>query len=298
MTTSWFSYIQRLGGGMAVSLAFSILLAAFPAAAEPALWKVQGPHATVYLFGTVHVLKPGTRWRSQKIEAAFKASDVLWEEVKDSDDAEAIQPLVLKYGLDLSKPLSSKLDDAGKAKLAAAEASLNLPQAQLEALRPWMAGLTLTVLPTLKAGYDPKSGADLTLKAMAAEQAKPMQAFETMEQQVRFFADLPQPLEVEYLLSTLDDVSKGTGELDALVDAWEAGDTKKLEALLNSDLKDHYPDLYRILLAQRNQAFADQIETLLKGEGVVFVAVGAGHLVGPDSVQADLAKHGVRSERE
>jgi len=298
MTTSWFSYIQRLGGGMAVSLAFSILLAAFPAAAEPALWKVQGPHATVYLFGTVHVLKPGTRWRSQKIEAAFKASDVLWEEVKDSDDAEAIQPLVLKYGLDLSKPLSSKLDDAGRAKLAAAEASLNLPQAQLEALRPWMAGLTLTVLPTLKAGYDPKSGADLTLKAMAAEQAKPMQAFETMEQQVRFFADLPQPLEVEYLLSTLDDVSKGTGELDALVDAWEAGDTKKLEALLNSDLKDHYPDLYRILLAQRNQAFADQIETLLKGEGVVFVAVGAGHLVGPDSVQADLAKHGVRSERE
>jgi len=298
MTTSWFSYIQRLGGGMAVSLAFSMLLAAFPAAAEPALWKVQGPHATVYLFGTVHVLKPGTRWRSQKIEAAFKASDVLWEEVKDSDDAEAIQPLVLKYGLDLSKPLSSKLDDAGRAKLAAAEASLNLPQAQLEALRPWMAGLTLTVLPTLKAGYDPKSGADLTLKAMAAEQAKPMQAFETMEQQVRFFADLPQPLEVEYLLSTLDDVSKGTGELDALVDAWEAGDTKKLEALLNSDLKDHYPDLYRILLAQRNQAFADQIETLLKGEGVVFVAVGAGHLVGPDSVQADLAKHGVRSERE
>jgi len=298
MTTSWFSYIQRLGGGMAVSLAFSILLAAFPAAAEPALWKVQGPHATVYLFGTVHVLKPGTRWRSQKIEAAFKASDVLWEEVKDSDDAEAIQPLVLKYGLDLSKPLSSKLDDAGRAKLAAAEASLNLPQAQLEALRPWMAGLTLTVLPTLKAGYDPKSGADLILKAMAAEQAKPMQAFETMEQQVRFFADLPQPLEVEYLLSTLDDVSKGTGELDALVDAWEAGDTKKLEALLNSDLKDHYPDLYRILLAQRNQAFADQIETLLKGEGVVFVAVGAGHLVGPDSVQADLAKHGVRSERE
>ena len=292
MTTSWFSRAAALGGGLAAVLAIAL-----PAAAEPALWKVQGPHATVYLFGTVHVLKPATQWRSPRIEAAFKASGVLWEEIKDGDDAAAIQPLVFKYGLDLANPLSSKLDDAGKAKLAATETSLNLQPAQLEPLRPWMAGLTLSVLPIVKAGYDPKSGVDVSLKAMATEQAKPLLAFETMEQQVRFFADLPQPLEVEYLLSTLDDASKGTGELDSMVDAWAAGDTKKLEEILNGDLKDHYPDLYRILLAQRNQAFADQIETLLKGSGVVFVAVGVGHLVGPDSVQADLAKHGIKAER-
>ncbi len=293
MTMSWFSRAAALGGGLAAVLALAL-----PAAAEPALWKVQGPHATVYLFGTVHVLKPATQWRSPRIEAAFKASDVLWEEIKDGDDAAAIQPLVFKYGLDLANPLSSKLDDAGKAKLAATETSLNLQPAQLEPLRPWMAGLTLSVLPIVKAGYDPKSGVDVSLKAMATEQAKPLQAFETMEQQVRFFADLPRPLEVEYLLSTLDDASKGTGELDSMVDAWAAGDTKALEEILNSDLKDHYPDLYRILLAQRNQAFADQIETLLKGSGVVFVAVGVGHLVGPDSVQADLAKHGIKAERQ
>ena len=283
-----------LGGALAAALASLAL----PAAAEPALWKVQGPHATVYLFGTVHVLKPGTQWRSPKVEAAFKASGVLWEEIKDGDDATVIQPLVFKYGLDLAKPLSSKLDDAGKAKLTAAETSLDLQPAQIEPLRPWMAGLTLSVLPVLKAGYDPKSGVDVSLKALAAEQGMPMMAFETMEQQVRFFADLPQPLEVEYLLSTLDDASKGTGELDAMVDAWEAGDTKKLEEILNGDLKDHYPDLHRILLAQRNRAFAERIESLLKGDGVAFVAIGAGHLVGPDSVQADLAKDGVKAERQ
>jgi len=289
MTTPWFSFAAVLAAALAL---------AFPAAAEPALWQVKGPHATVYLFGTVHVLKPGAQWRSPKIDAAFKASGVLWEEVQDAGDAAAIQPLVLKYGLDVANPLSSKLDDAGKAKLATAEASLNLQPAQLEPLRPWMAGLTLSVLPVLKAGYDPKSGVDVALKGLATEQGKTVQAFETMEQQVRFFADLPRPLEIEYLLSTVDDVSKGTAELDSMVDAWEAGDTKRLEDILNGDLKDHYPDLYRILLAQRNQAFAETIETLLKGEGVVFVAVGAGHLVGPDSVQADLAKDGFKAVRQ
>ncbi len=292
MNVSWISRAAALGG-LAAVLAF-----APPASAEPALWKVQGAHATVYLFGTVHVLKPGTQWRSPKVEAAFKASGVLWEEIKDSDDPAAIQPLVLKYGVDPANPLSGKLDDAGKARLATAETSLGLPPAQLEVLRPWMAGLTLSLVPIEKAGYDPKSGVDIALKALATEQGKPTQGFETMEQQVRFFADLPQPLEVEYLLSTLDDLSKGTAELDDMVDAWAAGDTGRLEEILNGDLKDSYPDLYRILLAQRNQAFADRIETLLKGDGVVFVAVGAGHLVGADSVQADLSRHGFTAVRQ
>jgi uncharacterized protein YbaP (TraB family) len=297
MTAPWLTRTAAKAGASAV-LALAVLASAFHAAAEPALWKVQGPHATVYLFGTVHVLKPNTQWRSSKIEAAFKSSGVLWEEVKDSDDPTVVQPLVFKYGFDPAKTLSSKLDDTGKAKLLAAETSLSLQPAQLEPLRPWMAGMTLSILPVLKAGYDPKSGVDLALKAMAAQQGKPLMAFETMEQQVRFFADLPQPLEVEYLLSTLDDASKGTGELDEMVAAWDAGDTGKLEQILNSDIKDKYPDLYRILLKKRNQAFADQIETLLKGEGVAFVAVGAGHLVGPDSVQADLAKDGFKAVRQ
>ena len=288
-----FLRVAALNGALAVALAFAL-----PAAAEPALWKVQGPHATVYLFGTVHVLKPETQWRSPKIEAAFKASDVLWEEIKDVDDTAAMQPLVLKYGFDVARPLSTKLDAEGKARFAAAAIGLGVTTAQFESLRPWLAGLEVTVLSLQKAGYEANNGVDVALKDMAVKQGKPLRAFETAEQQVRFFADLPQKLEVEFLLSSLDDVDKGAAEFGTLVDAWDAGDTRKLEQVLNDDTKDNYPDLYRILLAQRNQAFADKIETLLKGDGVVFVAVGAGHLVGPDSVQADLAKDGIKAERQ
>jgi len=292
------SVLRRLGLGAAAVALCAVLSPGLPAMAEPALWKVEGPHATVYLFGTVHVLKPNTHWRTAKIDTAFNGSNVLYEEIKDADDAATAQPLVIKYGLDVAHPLSSKLDATAKAKLVADASLMGVPAAQFEPMRPWLAGLTLTVLPVVKAGYDPQSGVDITLKALAGDQHKPLEAFETMEQQISMFADLPQPLEVEYLLSTLDDVDKGAGEINDLVDAWAAGDTGKLDDLVNGDLKVHYPELYRIVLKERNQAFADRIATLLKGNGVVFVAVGVGHLVGPDSVQADLAKVGYTAVRQ
>ncbi len=178
------------------------------------------------------------------------------------------------------------------------EASLGVAPAQLEPLQPWMASILLSELPIVKAGYDPKSGVDIKLKDLAVEQHKPIAGFETLEQQIRYFADLSEPVQVEFLFSTLDDADKGSNQLDQLVDAWSAGDTDKLQALMNADLRDKYPALYKLLLADRNAAFAKQIETLLKGEGTVFVAVGAAHLIGPDSVQADLAKDGIKAVRQ
>jgi uncharacterized protein len=268
------------------------------AAAEPALWKVQGPKATVYLFGTVHVLKPTTVWHSPKIDAAFNASGALYEEIVNADDQAAAQPLIMQYGVDAAHPLSTKLDEAGRAKLAEVTAPLGVTPAQLEPLRPWVASVTISIIPLVRAGYDPKSGVDVKLKALAAEQHKALNGFETLEQQIHFFADLPQKVEVDYLLDTLDNAKKGTGELDQLVDAWAAGDIAQLEKLLNADMRDKYPELYRILLVNRNADFARQIETLLKGEGTYFVAVGAAHLTGTDSVQADLVRDGLKVERQ
>ena len=86
--------------------------------------------------------------------------------------------------------------------------------------------------------------------------------------------------------------------IDDLVAAWSAGDETRLEALLNGELRDKYPDLYKRLLVELNLRFASRIADLAKGEGVLFVAVGAGHLVGADSVQADLAKLGITAVRE
>src|ERR1035438_8917479 len=51
-----------------------------PAAANPAWWQVKGVHGTVYLLGSVHVMKPNVQWESPRLKAALDASDELRSE--------------------------------------------------------------------------------------------------------------------------------------------------------------------------------------------------------------------------
>jgi uncharacterized protein YbaP (TraB family) len=289
--------IGKIRRGLTLCALFAAALGG-PAIAEPALWKVQGSQATVYLFGTIHILKPNVAWRAPKIDAAIKASDALWLEIADNDDPAVMQPLVLKYGVDPAHPLSSKLDAATKAKLAALLAPLGLTPAQFEPLRPWMAGVTLSVLPLMQGGYDINSGAEHVITADMRAAHKPIDGLETAEQQVRYLADMPPAEELDFLKSSLDDGEKAVPELDEMVAAWVSGDQSKLEALLDEEMRDDYPDIYKLLIVERNARFADQIAALARGRGVVFVAIGAGHLAGPDSVQADLAKLGLTAVRQ
>ena len=279
--------------GLSVAL---MVGAATPALADPSLWAIKDKDSTIYLFGTVHVLKPDTKWRSAKIAKAFASADDVVMEIEQPDDPMAMQPLMLKYGVDRANPLSSKLDPASFAKLSAAAQGMGFPAQNLEVMRPWLAALTVSLTPLLKAGYDPKSGVEQLLTAQAKAAGKPISAFETAEQQVRFFADMSQPQEVELLKSTLDDIDDGPAKIDALVAAWAAGDQGEIKRQMVDEMQHDYPELYTLLLVQRNEDWARQLKTRLAGSGVSFVAVGAGHLAGPDSVQAQLAKLGIKAE--
>ncbi|HEY2049773.1 MAG TPA: TraB/GumN family protein [Caulobacteraceae bacterium] len=284
----------------ALAALFALGLGGQAAQAEPALWKVQGPHATVWLFGSIHALKSQDSWKSPRVDAALKASDALYLEIDNADDPSALQPLMLQYGLDPAHPLSTKLDAKELAALDSALASLGLKEKEsaMELMRPWMAGLTLSVVPLLKGGYNPQASVEHALTVAARAQGKPVRGFETAEEQVRYLADLPPAQEVAFLDSAVDDASKGTGEIDAMVAAWEAGDTDKIAELMNADMKAKYPDLYRRLLVERNQRFAKQVADLANGTGVYFVAVGAAHLAGPDSVQSMLVPLHLTAERQ
>ena len=288
---------KRLKRGLAaLAILTASAVAAFPAAADPALWVVRDEDSTIYLLGTVHVLRPDTVWRSPAIDAALAEADALWIEV-EADDPAAMQPLVARYGLDPANPLSSKLTAEQKARLDAAAAGMGASGAALEPLRPWLAGLTLSVGPLVKAGYDPASGVETKLKAAARAAGKPIRTLETLDQQIGFFADLPPAVELAFLLSALDEIDTGPATLDALVAAWSAGDQEALNALMVSEMAADYPELYQALLVDRNKDWAGQIQTLLAGKGVTVIAVGAAHLVGDDSVQVQLLARGIAVER-
>lgn len=262
----------------------------------PALWVVKDADSTLYLFGSVHVLRPTTGWASPRVEAAFDSASDIWFEISNPDDQAAIMPLIQQHGLSPETPLSSRLTPEENAELDAAAQAMGASAAQLQPMKPWLAALSLSVAPLIKAGYDPKSGVELVLKARAEAAGKPIHGFETIDKQVGILAGLPDDVQLVFLRETLKDYENAATKLDEMVEAWARGDVATLDRVTITEMKEASPALYQSVLVDRNTDWADQIQTMLEGSGTAFIAVGAAHLTGDDSVQAILQKRGVTVE--
>jgi len=289
--------MRRLRALLAIAAA-GLALLGNSAVADPALWVAKGPNATIYLFGTIHILSKDRNWRTPALTEALGKSDELWLEVADIDDNSADQALVKRYGIDAEHPLSTQISASDLARVDAAAKSLGLPgEKPLEPMRPWLASVTLAGVFLAHAGFDPENGVERILLHDDWPAGKPVRGFETVDQQLHFFADMAPALQVSMLESMLQDLDEGPGKLDEIVRAWREGDEAKLTRLVVDEMKRPFPQLYRTLFLRRNKAWADRIATMVKGSGVSFIAVGAGHLAGPDSVQNQLKKRGVRVDR-
>ena len=296
-----------LGLGLAAAIAFqptqALAQAAAPAAAPraegagPGLWVISDADSTIYLFGTVHVLRPTTGWATDRIDAAFDSADQIYFEISNPDDQAAVMPIVQQLGLSPQQPLSSLLTAEENADLDAATASLGMPAGQMNIFRPWLAAITLSVAPLIKAGYDPQSGVELVLKARALAAGKPVHGFETLDQQIGIIAGMPEDAQLAFLRSTLKTYDNASVELDRLVGAWSQGDVAAIEEYGVREMREESEAIYDALLVNRNTDWAGQIQTLLDGSGTVFIAVGAAHLAGDDSVQAILEQRGVHASR-
>ena len=281
----------------------SVALAKEPAAAEttvkvkPALWAVKDADTTVYLFGTVHVLKPGLSWFDGAVQKAFDTSDELVLELVLPDDQAEVAKVTLPMAMDQSgKPLPQKLDPETLAAYQATLTGLGLPANAFDAFEPWFAGVTLSVLPLTKHGYDPNQGVEKQLTAKAKAGAKPISGFETLTEQLGFFDTLPEVEQVSFLKSVVKDIDKLGPQLDKMVLLWGKGDPDGLAVTMNESME-ATPELAKTLLFDRNARWADQIKTRMDKPGTVFVAVGAGHLAGEKSVQDYLAERGLKAQR-
>jgi hypothetical protein len=94
----------------------------------------------------------------------------------------------------------------------------------------------------------------------------------------------------------LDDPEKMRKQFAAMLKAWSAGDVKAIAATFNDDVNVS-AELREHLLKRRNARWADWLAKRLEKPGTVFVAVGAGHLAGTESVQAMLKAKGLQTKR-
>jgi len=259
----------------------------------PALWQVADSDTTIYLFGTVHALPQATTWYDGRIERAFNSADELVTEIDTADAGASAQALQTASMLPEGQSLRALMSADDRQKYEAALVGLGLPVEALDRYEPWFAAMNLSLLPVVRAGYDPQSGVEQALGGRA--DTKKRAALETVEEQIALFDTLPQEAQLELLDETVEKIDEATSTLNAMVAEWVEGDAVELARLLNAELAD--PVLYERLLTARNANWAGWIENRLQQPGTVFVAVGAGHLAGKGSVQEQLERRGVKVTR-
>jgi hypothetical protein len=199
--------------------------------------------------------------------------------------------------MDPARPLSKRLKAEQMRRLVKVAESYTFPLNLLEPMKPWYAALTLTMLPVFKAGFNPNAGVESVLTVQAKAEGDKVLALETAEEQIQIMNQLPESDQIAFLMESVDDVEGGIAELDELTTTWAEGDTEKLATTMAVEMKQEAPSLYRRMLVERNVRWSRQIAKLLKRSGVQFIAVGAAHLVGEDSVQVQLAKRGIKADR-
>lgn len=307
-----FSIMQRILSRLAAATSALTLALAAPAMAQeaaatpaptevvetaaPALWKVADEDTTIWLFGTVHALPEDVLWYRGEIAEALGSSDILVTEIKmDADAMAKMQSAVMTKGvLPEGQTLRGLLNDEQRAAYEAALAKVDLPPAALDRFEPWYGAMMMAMLPLLKQGYSAEAGVEKVLEGQMGEGMK-RGALETVEQQLAIFDELPQETQIEFLMETVEGVDEIKAMLDAMVAEWAEGDADELARLMNESMTD--PMLAERLLYARNANWAAWIDERLDAPGTVFVAVGAGHLAGKESVQDKLAALGIETAR-
>jgi uncharacterized protein len=283
------------------ALAVAALLTLSSAArCEPAIWLVQGPTAKIYLFGTMHILPKQGIWFGPKIAAAFADSEELWEEADIGLLQKQAAPNIMARAMAPDSDLWTKLPPATADKFRAELKTCHLPTSVVAHFRPWFA----TMLPSVcqlneqssKTLVEGANGPEGTLLARAKSAGKQTGFFETAEQQIGYLANSPESVQLRQLRDAIDQAAKGKDDFDGIETAWLAGDEPAIARQV-ADTKKTDPDFYATIFTDRNQHFAAKIAEMAAGDKNIFVAIGAGHLVGPDSVQVQLRKVNVASKR-
>ncbi|MNQ70518.1 TraB family protein [compost metagenome] len=312
-------HVSRLAFGVCATLAASAALAAFPGAAHaqeaaaapavvaapvpraegvgPPLWVIRDADSTIYLFGTVHVLRPGTAWGSDKVDAAFASASDVWVEIANQDDQAAVMSVIQQHGLDPARPLSAVLSAEDFAAFDKAAQANGATGAALDSYRPWLAAFMISMSPSIKAGYRSESGVDKTLMDRARAEGKTIHGFETADRQVRLIAGMSEDAQVAYLNHYVRTGDGVVANLDQTVAAWLKGDAAEVGRLNRVDTRDIHEEIHQAALITRNTDWTGQIETMMQGSGTAFVAVGVAHLADQDSVVDMLKARGYTVER-
>jgi len=255
----------------AIAAASPAIAPAEPAADQPAMFMVRDADTTVYIFGTFHALDGRSQWFGKQVRDAFEQSNELVLETLVPEQPQP-GPFV--------PPLRAPSVTPSASFLATTRLAINAGRAK---------------------GMQVGNGADMVLRHVAEAEGKPVEGLETLQLQIDMFNRIPQSAAAPRQPRAGEPVDNGAMDglsnvMSEMQTAWKRGDQSVFVRML-SQLRQASPDTYRMMFTERNERWADWIRGRMQAPGTVFVAVGAGHLAGPDSLLVRLAERGIPSQR-
>ncbi len=278
-----------------------LLLAAAPSRADGALhslWELHGKHNTVYLLGSIHVLRPRDYPLAKPVLDAYAdAKSVIMEINLAELDADGVQQEMLASAmLPDGKTLTEVMGRERYARAASIAQGLGFDLASFDQFAPWFTAEAISQLQLAQLGFQADSGVEMFFLQKARADGKTVAGLETAHDQIAVFEAMSLESQAEYLLSSLEEARELPREVDAMVRAWAGGDTGWFRAHLRQELG-RDPKLYQSVLGSRNRKWLPKIEALLNDDKNYLIIVGTGHLVGDDNVIELLKRDGIAAEQ-
>ena len=267
---------------------------------EVAMWRTGDDDTTVYLIGTVHLLRPGVEWRTDDYERAFAEADAVFIESDSlSEEAQAkAAELLPAYAFNPpGTTLASYFTEAEVAELNEAMAPVGVTIEQLAPMRPWFASIMVAQTAMMTLGASPEAGLETMILADAQATGKPVRFLEGLEEVFGILASVDDTVQADLMLEGAEDFANLEAEFARIVAAWYDGDADTVADMMTEAYGD-YPEAEEALFAARNRNWTERLASLIEEEpGTFLVAVGAGHLAGNDSLQGMLQAEGYDVDR-
>lgn len=281
---------------------------------KPALWKLSDEDTTIHLFGTIHLLPEQFRWRNEQFDAIAASADELVVESTDADmDADMgdiLPALVLSFMMRV--PTSEQLSPESAKKWRKVIDHAGQPFDEIDSMPVLFALMGLGLSQVEDMGSAGEYGVETILEAEFAARERPAFSIESSADVMNALLDIDEDLAVASLETTL--VEWDGSDIDRFFEAGTGGEETAVFVPLADEHKwaqggdvgfteEDFPDdeygreLRRIILTERNRAWAQWLDDRLDQPGNVLVAVGAGHFYGHDSVLAMLEERGLTAER-
>ncbi len=259
------------------------------------LWSVAGEKGTLYLLGSVHVLRPDAYPLDGRIDRAYEAcTRVVFEADGTEAAGDEIQRALRECGVYADDAtLKDRISGDTYRLLEGSARTAGIDPARLQRMKPWLCAVTLSGVELGRLGFRPELGIDAHYAARTEKDGKERIFLESARFQVDLLAGMPEERQEELLRQALRELEVIGEKSDALMKAWNSGDADALEAIVNISLDEH-PQIKKALFTDRNIRWASRLEKLLDSEGDTLVIVGAGHLVGKDGILSLLRQKGYR----